>query len=100
MTRRMLPARRPSETVKFRLDGRSFIATVGYFPDGKIGELFLVAGKAGSDADIAARDLGLAVSLALQFGCPIATLRAACAKRGAGHDGPLGRLLDMLAVPA
>lgn len=94
--REQLPNRRSGETIKFRLAGRSFIATVNYYSDGRVGELFFVAGKTGSDADIAARDLGIAVSLALQHGCALSTIHHACLIAADGHDGPLGKLLDIL----
>jgi len=96
--REILPARRQSETIKFSHAGRRFIASIGYYSDGRPGEIFLVSGKSGSDSDIAVRDLGIATSLALQHGCSIDTLRHACliADLDGRHEGPLGTLLDIL----
>lgn len=99
MTRDRLPERRPSEQVKFTCRGRSYIASLGYYPDGRLGEIFLVSAKAGTDADVAARDLGIAASLALQHGCSPETLRHACLRDELSGqlDGPLGVLLERLA---
>jgi hypothetical protein len=46
----------------------------GYYHDGTIGEIFLSAGKLQSALDTAAKDTAVAISLALQHGCPLETL--------------------------
>lgn len=98
MTRLLLPPRRRSENVYFRCRNRSYIATVGYYPDHRPGEIFLVSSRPGTDADIAARDLGIAASLALQHGCSASVLKHACLRDELSGtlEGPLGVLLSML----
>jgi len=97
--RRRLPDRRPSQTFRFNCAGLDYTATVSYFEDGRLGEIFLSNHKAGSAADTAARDAAIATSLALQFGCPAEMLRRALCRDGSGKaSGPLGTALDMLAV--
>src|SRR6266850_4457423 len=83
--RRQLAWRRPAVT--FKLEHRTqggvthpFHVTIGLYderaPD--IGEIFInTAGKAGSDVDTMVSDAAVAVSLALQYGCPIEVLRTA-----------------------
>lgn len=102
MTRTTLPNRRPCETIKFNVTRRdrtpaTYHATLGYYPDGRLGEVFLSAGKTGSDVDVAARDSAIAFSFALQHGCSIETARTAFCRDENGHaEGPLGTLLDLL----
>ena len=102
MTRENLPSRRGSITINFThaLDrgGQAFPfrATFSAFDDGRLGELFLNSeGVLGTAIDVAARDAAIAASLALQFGCPIETLRNALTRDGDSDPaGVLGRALD------
>ena len=102
-TREKLPQRRRTENIKFNVEQRDgskrvYHATVGYYPDGRVGEVFLAAGKVGSDVDVAMRDSAIAMSFALQYGCPIEDARAAfCRDEGGRAEGPLGAILDILA---
>lgn len=102
MNRRRLPDRRGCETILVECDGQKFVATVGYFPSTREpAEIFInTAQRQGSAADINAADAAVAVSLALQYGCPVNALRSAMKRDPAGKpQGPLGAVLDMLAVP-
>jgi ribonucleoside-diphosphate reductase alpha chain len=68
------------------------------FADGRPAELFLQNHKAGSQADANARDSAVAASLALQFGCPLETLRGAVLRNADGTAAtPLGAALDVIA---
>lgn len=95
--RARLPDRRGHQVISFRHGGIDYVAGIGRYDDGRPGELFLSAAKLGTDADVAARDAAVAGSLALQFGCPVETLRRALT-RDANDDpsGPVGRVLDLL----
>jgi ribonucleoside-diphosphate reductase alpha chain len=98
MARERLPNRRASET--FELDVNQFHYTCSFsrFPDGRVGELFLQNTKAGSQSDANARESAIAASLALQFGCPLETLRGAVLRNGDGTAStPLGAALDIIA---
>jgi ribonucleoside-diphosphate reductase alpha chain len=99
MNRKRLPNRRGGETVNFTVDGQNYIATVGRFPDtGEVAELFVnTSMKLGSMVDINAVDGAFAVSLALQYGCPLEILRSGM-KRNADNtpQGPLGAALDTI----
>lgn len=96
MTRTRLPNRRGSETFAFEHEGIAYRATVSRLHDGSISELFLDAGKAGTGINIAARDLAVAASLALQYGCPAAVLADALDTLPNGQPaGPLGVAIMM-----
>lgn len=99
-TRERLPNRRASEQIEFWHDGLRCLASVGRYPDGRIGEVFLRVGeKPDSASDIAARDMTIAASIGLQYGMDIDTLRKALTRNARNEpSSPLGTLLDMLAA--
>ena len=97
--RQRLNNRRKSETFNVECAGQSYIATVSRFPDGRLGEIFLVSHKAGSHADTAARDAAIAVSIAFQYGASLDTIRYALCRDSRGYpNGPLGAALDSIAA--
>jgi hypothetical protein len=96
-----LPNRRQCESFEFRHNGFAFTASAGFFEDGHLGELFLSSHKLGSPIEAIARDAAVTVSIALQFGADLETIRQALTK---DHDGApatlLGAALDALAEAA
>ena len=97
--RNTLPNRRPSETFAFDHEGHLYIASVGYDWHGHPAEVFLTTGKPGTGVETVSRDCAVAVSLALQHGTPLATLRQALTRLDDGSAaGPMGRLLDTIDV--
>lgn len=93
----MLPHRRETQTFAFEHDGLKFTASVGLYPDERIGEVFLNCVKLGTAADNNARDAAIAVSIALQHGVPLGTLRHAMTRNADGApSSPIGHLLDIL----
>jgi hypothetical protein len=97
MTRRRLPNRRPAENFDIEVAGLKYKVTAGYFADGCLAEIFLSSVKQSSQADVNARDAAVAASLALQFGCPLETLRRALLRDPRGRaSSPLGCALDQL----
>jgi hypothetical protein len=99
--RQRLPNRRASENFSFAWRGMAFTATFSRFPDGRVAEIFLTNGKVGTDADTAARDSAVTVSIALQLGADIETLRRALLRDRCGAaGGPLGCALDIIGDPA
>ena len=100
-TRQHLPNRRSAHTLNFEADGQRYIATVGFFDDGKIGELFInTSGKQGNSSDVNAADGALAISLALQYGCPAEVLQKGMKHNADGiAQGPLGAALDVVLKP-
>jgi hypothetical protein len=95
--RRRLPNRRASFSFDIEVAGLRYTATVGHFPDGSIGELFLQSTKPSSQSDSNARDAAVAASLALQFNCPLETLRHALLRDPSGKAAtPLGAAVDVI----
>jgi hypothetical protein len=95
--RERLPDRRPAETFDIEAGGLRYRATIGRYPDGRIGEIFLTNHKAGSQAGILASDAAVAASLALQYGTPLDVIRKALMRDVRGNAlVPLGAALDML----
>lgn len=94
--------RRYSETFSFEVnrDGVppiAYTATVSFFPDGRVADLFLRSGKAGGDLSIQANETALAVSMALQHGTPLETIQRAMPRTSDGRpEGAIGTLLDLL----
>jgi len=95
--RRRLPNRRLCESFTFELDGLRFTASVGRFPDGRIGELFLTNHKSGNQSDTNARDAAIILLFALQHGADINEIRKALCRDSQGKAlGPVGAALDLL----
>ncbi|MCG6204175.1 hypothetical protein LPW26_05980 [Rhodopseudomonas sp. HC1] len=71
--RRRLPERRHSDTFDFEFEGlrAPITVTVGYYPDGAVGDVFIDAGKAGEQIAAIARDSAIILSHALQYGAPL-----------------------------
>lgn len=96
--RERLPQRRRSENFSFTLGDLKYTATVGYYLDGRVAELFLSNSKPSSTSDAYARDAAVAASLALQHGCPVETLRHAVLRdQNGAPSSPLGKALDLIA---
>jgi hypothetical protein len=95
-----LPDRRSCETFKFRFGGQNaaYHLTVGYFPEGNMGEVFLATNKIGSQAEAIARDIAILMSLLLQHGCAMETIRNALTREGDGSPSTVaGATADILA---
>jgi hypothetical protein len=96
--RQRLANRRNSETFSFECNGLDYTATISFFPDQRLAEIFLSNCKAGSHSDAAARDSAVVCSLALQYGVPVETIRHALLRDGHGvASSPLGMALDLIA---
>jgi len=97
--RKRLPNRRLNQTFSFvAADGLAYICTVGRFPDGSIGELFLNNHKSNSAADTSARDAAITFSIAVQHGADPEVIRKALCRDSRGRaSGVLGAALDRIA---
>src|SRR3954468_21001986 len=69
--RRRLPSERTAVTHKFDIAGHEGYITVGLYPDGQPGEIFLKMAKEGSTISGLMDTLATSVSLALQYGVPL-----------------------------
>jgi ribonucleoside-diphosphate reductase alpha chain len=72
--RRRLPAERTAVTHKFEISGHEGYITVGLYPDGQPGEIFLKMAKEGSTVSGLMDTFATSVSLALQYGVPLKDL--------------------------
>jgi hypothetical protein len=96
--RARLPNRRASFSLDFECCGLGYTTTMSRFADGRIGEVFLSTHRVNSQAGIMASDQAVLASLALQFGCPLETLRKAVMRDSAGRaTSPIGIALDLIA---
>jgi len=95
--RKALPQRRPSETFNVRFWNQNFAVTVGCYPDGTFGEIFINGGKSGKHVEGTARDAAVVMSLALQHGVSLQTIRHAVTRSSNGEaTSILGVIVDQL----
>jgi hypothetical protein len=96
--RQRLPNRRGCVTFAFACGNIPYLASVARFPDGRLAEVFLSNGKAGSQSDTNAQDSAIVASIALQFGVPLDVIRGALLRDARGiASSPLGVALDLIA---
>jgi ribonucleoside-diphosphate reductase alpha chain len=69
--RERLPDTRQSLTHKFNISGHEGYITVGLYPDGRVGELFITMAKEGSTIGGLMDCFGTAISMSLQYGVPL-----------------------------
>jgi hypothetical protein len=95
--RNRLPNRRPNETLSFEHAGARYRATIGFFPDGKAGEVFLNHDCSDSLLDALASDAAILVSVCLQFGAGLQDIRHALRRNSRGEPAsPIGAALDLI----
>ena len=95
--RKRLPNRRAAETLAFERDNLKYHMTIGLYPDGRVGEIFLNAEHSNSLLDTLAHDAAILASLALQHGCTLETIAHAIKRDGYGvAASPIGQALDMV----
>jgi hypothetical protein len=83
-----LANRRESVNFSFECNALRYTATVSYFADGRLAEIFIGAAK----------DSAVVCSIALQHGVPLDTIRNALLRDAGGNaSSPLGVALDKLA---
>lgn len=71
MTKQPMPSERSSVTRKLKIGELEGYVTVGFYEDGKPGEVFLVIQKSGTLERGLSHALALVISLALQHGVPL-----------------------------
>ncbi|WP_165234121.1 LAGLIDADG family homing endonuclease [Aquisphaera insulae] len=69
--RERLPHTRKSVTHKFDIQGHEGYINVGFYPDGRPGELFITMAKEGSTIGGLMDVLGTSISIGLQYGVPL-----------------------------
>lgn len=95
MTRQRLPNRRFNETFEFTHEGVGFTASYGRDVQGRVKELFLSGGKAGSVIEAMMCDASTAISIALQNDVKPAELAHSVVRNPDGQPAsPIGVVLD------
>ncbi len=92
-----LAPRRGHDVREFFFHGHYYTLGVGYFADGMPAEVFLDCRKVTSEAASIARDAAVLLSIALQYGTPLETLRGAVTREEDGSPSSVtGAVLDIL----
>jgi hypothetical protein len=98
--RTTMPGRRYCETLKLHHGSQraAYHVTVGYYADRAApGEIFISTNKIGTAQDALARDIAILMSLALQHGCALATMRDALTREADGTPSTIaGAVADRL----
>lgn len=96
--RETLPNRRRQESIDFTFNGVGFTASIGRYPDGRIGEVFLECEKTTASIESVGRDAAIVLSIALQHGARLDSIRDALTKdQDGGPASVVGKLLDIAA---
>jgi ribonucleoside-diphosphate reductase alpha chain len=99
MSRKRLPDCRRSETEAFNRDGICITKTVGCYPSGEVGEVFLNATPTNSMIDALLSDAGIITSIALQYGAPLSEITHALKRDKFGiASSPIGAALDRITI--
>jgi hypothetical protein len=78
-------------------DGARFVLTAGFYPDDRLGEIFLNADRANSLLDFLMSDAAILASLALQYGAPLDEIRHALKRDARGvAASPIGAAVDRI----
>jgi hypothetical protein len=99
MTRLRLPDRRFAETVMLEHGGQRFTVTIGFYPDGRPGEVFTHGLRSGSGLDALLADACVVASCLIQHGAEPRDLAASMGRLG--HAEPasvIGAVLDLVAA--
>jgi hypothetical protein len=95
--RERLPNKRACETIAFERDNLHFCMTVGFYPGGRPGEIFLNAEHSNSLLDALTHDAAILASLALQHGCTLETIAHALKRDARGvAASPIGAAVDLI----
>jgi ribonucleoside-diphosphate reductase alpha chain len=87
MARERLPNRRRSTAFVFEFESHKYRATASRFADGRLAEIFLDTGKAGTPLQLNAETAAILASLCLQHGVDVETIRHSV-------NGPIAVALD------
>ena len=97
MHRQELPMRRHAETIDLDYNNLRHVVTIGRYPSGAIGEVFINFEKSGTMAEAIARDGAVLMSLALQYGVPLENLKSAVTRDARGEPSSIvGAVVDKL----
>jgi hypothetical protein len=99
MTRVRLPDRRFAETVALEHAGARFMVTIGFYPDGRPGEVFTHGARSGSTLDALLADACVVVSCLIQHGAEPRDLAASMGRLGNAEPASvIGGVVDLVAA--
>ena len=97
LARELMPNRRLNETLGFEHDGSRYRLTIGFYPDRRVGEIFLNHDRGDSLLDVLTSDAAILASLALQHGCTLETIAHALKRDARGvAASPIGAAVDQI----
>jgi hypothetical protein len=98
MTRTRLPNRRAAETVELEHGGQRFTVTVGFYPHGRPGEVFVHGIRTGSNLDALLADACVVVSCLIQHGVEPRELAHSMGRLGNAEPASIiGAVVDLAA---
>lgn len=99
MTRVKLPDRRAAETVSVEHGGTCFAVTIGFYPDGRPGEVFTHGMRTGSNLDALLADACVVMSCLIQHGVDPRDLAASMGRLGNAEPASIiGAVVDLIAT--
>jgi hypothetical protein len=99
MTRERLPNRRAAETVQIEHGGQRFTVTVGFYPDGRPGEVFTHGIRTGSSLDALLADACVLLSVLMQHGIETRELASSMGRLGSSEPASIiGAVIDLIAA--
>lgn len=82
-------------------NGQRYAVSIGTFDDGSMAEVFANSRTIGTEMDALVRDAAVIISIALQFGVPLATFASALTRNEQGEPSSfVGALIDQIGAPA
>ena len=94
-----LPDRRFAETVMVEHDSARFMVTIGFYPDGRPGEVFTHGARSGSNIDALLADACVLVSCLIQHGAEPSELAGSMGRLGnASPASIIGAIVDLVAA--
>lgn len=98
--RHKLPNRRECATHALCYSSAFYAVSIHRHADGTPAEVFISSGNPSSDSGDLARDAGILISIALQYGTPLAAMRKAMTRTsGMGAASVIGAVLDLVGLP-
>jgi hypothetical protein len=99
MSRTRLPDRRAAETIQLEHGGTRFMVTIGFYPDGRPGEVFTHGARSGSSMDALLADACVVVSCLIQHGAEPGDLSASMGRLGNSEPASIiGAVVDLVAA--
>jgi hypothetical protein len=98
MTRQRLPNRRPAEIVELEHNGSRFTVTIGFYPDGRPGEVFTHGIRSGSNLDALLADACVVISCLIQHGVEPGEIASSMGRLGNAEPASIiGAVIDLAA---